>query len=838
MIYLLDPVSGVNRSDSQSFLSAASSVKSVSAVGLTNPATVTFTANHNWDDGDMIYFASVGGATWLSTNYYQIVVLSATQVELYTPAGAAIDATALAAWTSGGTATRYALTKTNPTRIHLDDHGYSVGQEIYISSASGFTLLNNTYQTVSVIYGVNGFGVGSFDGTSGGFYTSGGTSEAQWKMVTGATNANPCVITATNHQFTNGQICYFPEGDAGMTQLAGKTFTVANATTNTFELSGIDSSAWGTFTTGAKVSWPRKDANLTHSIYSDIKSGVDEVIIRSAGTVTQLVTSNNTWANNSTSVSTSASLMGTIAAGDYVTRNPSGVHGGFEGLFRVQSRTAAALTLASRYHGTNGVDAASIYHVVPAAYGYSAQNMFNCTIDVPNSGGWVWAGTGDTPAQTGYTVLKHAFGSGNSAQNGAVYSQGSFSNICILEAYRNFYITGNNLTLENASWAYSFIYGADFSGNNITFDNCFGNAPTSGSYPALYYVNTDGHVATDIKLIGFPSASGMCLQTNKAGGIYDHTGITCYSGWQGLNLAGVNQYHYGLTINGCSQAVLGGSAGNNFFCEDFNIVNGGAFGGTTYGANIGTLAIGGLCKGWTFSGSSYPTYGIWVSQSHGIYLEEMDFGSCTYNVACDGYSGDIFLKNNDHGSPVINGINKTSPAGTIYIESDTIDIAARNRAYNIPANNRYTAPEYSIIDSFDGFTGQVFGNFNITRISANPPYYVFQYTSASNFGWIDQPVIVTNVKRGESFTIDFEIARMHSTAFTGTIETVIRLNGVPITSGITGAGNITSISQFDTWDAKSIQVSSGQITKDGVLTIGWKFASGSTATPIAVRINP
>lgn len=67
--------------------------------------------------------------------------------------------------------------------------------------------------------------------------------------ITGATQANPCVITAVAHPFTNGMHVTIA-GVGGMVQLNGNTYTVQNAAANTFELAGIDSTAYGAYTVG------------------------------------------------------------------------------------------------------------------------------------------------------------------------------------------------------------------------------------------------------------------------------------------------------------------------------------------------------------------------------------------------------------------------------------------------------------------------------------------------------------------------------------------------------------------------------------------------------------
>lgn len=70
--------------------------------------------------------------------------------------------------------------------------------------------------------------------------------------ITGATQANPCVITAAAHGLTNGNSVVI-SGVGGMTELNNRHFTVANVTTDTFELSGVNSSAYTAFTSGGTV---------------------------------------------------------------------------------------------------------------------------------------------------------------------------------------------------------------------------------------------------------------------------------------------------------------------------------------------------------------------------------------------------------------------------------------------------------------------------------------------------------------------------------------------------------------------------------------------------------
>ena len=75
-----------------------------------------------------------------------------------------------------------------------------------------------------------------------------GTSSAVEKVISGATAADPCVITATGHGFSNGDKVSI-RGVVGMVELNLETaYTVANKATNTFELAGVDSSGFTGYT--------------------------------------------------------------------------------------------------------------------------------------------------------------------------------------------------------------------------------------------------------------------------------------------------------------------------------------------------------------------------------------------------------------------------------------------------------------------------------------------------------------------------------------------------------------------------------------------------------------
>lgn len=90
--------------------------------------------------------------------------------------------------------------------------------------------------------------------------------------ISGATQANPVVITATAHGFNDGDEVYIADV-AGMTELNGRNFLVANKATNTLELQDLDGnnvdgtgytaySSGGTATPPYEVTTPWADDDL------------------------------------------------------------------------------------------------------------------------------------------------------------------------------------------------------------------------------------------------------------------------------------------------------------------------------------------------------------------------------------------------------------------------------------------------------------------------------------------------------------------------------------------------------------------------------------------------
>jgi len=108
------------------------------------------------------------------------------------------------------------------------------------------------------------------------FHVDSGLSYNDPKTITGATQANPVVVTSASHGFSNGDVIRITDVsgigiDTGMTELNGNRYTVASATTNTFELQNtaatpvnVNGSSYGAYVTGGKA---RKEITKITGLY-------------------------------------------------------------------------------------------------------------------------------------------------------------------------------------------------------------------------------------------------------------------------------------------------------------------------------------------------------------------------------------------------------------------------------------------------------------------------------------------------------------------------------------------------------------------------------------------
>tara|TARA_R100000664_G_C2757720_1_gene146107 strand:- start:1628 stop:4363 length:2736 start_codon:yes stop_codon:yes gene_type:complete len=131
-----------------------------------------------------------------------------------------------------------AATSADPVVVTAASHGFSDGDVVKIRDVKGMTEVNNR----SFIVASKATNTFSLVPNSSPLSAS----------ITAITKANPAVVTATSHGLSNSDKIYISDV-AGMTQVNGLVFTVANKTDNTFQLSGINSSGYGTYASGGYI---------------------------------------------------------------------------------------------------------------------------------------------------------------------------------------------------------------------------------------------------------------------------------------------------------------------------------------------------------------------------------------------------------------------------------------------------------------------------------------------------------------------------------------------------------------------------------------------------------
>ena len=85
------------------------------------------------------------------------------------------------------------------------------------------------------------------------FFKDNGQITETAKTITAITKANPAVVTSNSHGYSNGDHVWIA-GIVGMTRLNGRRFTVASSSTNTFALTGENSSNYDAYSSGGTAS--------------------------------------------------------------------------------------------------------------------------------------------------------------------------------------------------------------------------------------------------------------------------------------------------------------------------------------------------------------------------------------------------------------------------------------------------------------------------------------------------------------------------------------------------------------------------------------------------------
>lgn len=129
------------------------------------------------------------------------------------------------------------ITAADPGVVTAASHGIADGSEVRFTGVKGMTEVNK------VSYKMGQSATNTFE-----LFQNQPIAPA----ISGATAANPVVITATAHGLANTDEIMIVDV-AGMTELNGLGFTVANVTADTFELSGVNGTGYTAYTSGGRI---------------------------------------------------------------------------------------------------------------------------------------------------------------------------------------------------------------------------------------------------------------------------------------------------------------------------------------------------------------------------------------------------------------------------------------------------------------------------------------------------------------------------------------------------------------------------------------------------------
>lgn len=193
---------------------------------------------------------------------WTITVIDANNFSLDTSVGNGVYTASSAFWTgtlvAPSSGTIILSTNTSPINVGSVAHGLSTGNSVVISDVEGNTATNGTF-TITVVDS-NNFTLDSSTGNggySGGGKWVGGSGPPFFSAaISGASNAEPIVITSTEHGLTTGDAVTIT-GVQGNTAANG-TWTIFRITADTFSLDesvgdGTYTASTGTWTAGARA---------------------------------------------------------------------------------------------------------------------------------------------------------------------------------------------------------------------------------------------------------------------------------------------------------------------------------------------------------------------------------------------------------------------------------------------------------------------------------------------------------------------------------------------------------------------------------------------------------
>lgn len=275
--YRVTEVSGVGGEES---LPGYETAVNIANITNGNPAIVVAFA-HGFKTGDEVYILGVGGMTEVNDRVFVITVSDADHFTLD-----GVDATVYFPYTAGGTVSRTYFRVDNadePTPGAPAVLTITYAHSVPTDPADVIPQSFNVYREQNGVYGYIG----------NALLATGSVTIESPLPVTGATQANPGVITVVAHGYSTGDVVLI-KAVGGMTQLNGRQFLITKLSADTFSLSlggvAIDTTTYGAYTVGGTASRVDPATNL-NTIFQDIGTlpdtnvtpPLDQGLFRSAG---------------------------------------------------------------------------------------------------------------------------------------------------------------------------------------------------------------------------------------------------------------------------------------------------------------------------------------------------------------------------------------------------------------------------------------------------------------------------------------------------------------------------------------------------------------------------
>lgn len=238
-----------------------------------NPVVVTTTGAHGYSDGDEVFIDDVVTMTELNGRSFLIANKTATTFELQTKDGVNLNGTGFTAGTGGTSEKTFQIVtpylEAELAEIHLVQSADVVTLTHPNHGPRELARTGDIAWTLTVITFVPAT---THPTGASGSVGAGGTQNVKYKVtaidpesgeeslpgveaakaITGATQANPIVITAVGHSYDNDDTVLI-SGVVGMTEINGRRFTVASQTANTFELKEEDGTGFTAYVSGGSA---------------------------------------------------------------------------------------------------------------------------------------------------------------------------------------------------------------------------------------------------------------------------------------------------------------------------------------------------------------------------------------------------------------------------------------------------------------------------------------------------------------------------------------------------------------------------------------------------------